>query len=98
MVDLLGALAVAADGAALALALLAWEFFRGSPFGNLVAFLPVLLASFGALAVLSLSFPDATGVLELVEAVTFTWLLVFVVEMVRLHARHSRSPRGETDG
>lgn len=90
---LLQALAIASGGAAFVLTLLAWEAFRRSPFGNLLGFLAVLLAMFTGMTTLSLLFPEGTMVLELAEAVTYSWLVVFVVMLVRLHDRLARVPR-----
>jgi hypothetical protein len=95
---LLQVVGIAGGAAAFVLSVLAWEFFRGSPFGNLVAFLPVLVAAFTGLGVLSVAVPAASLVFELAEAVVYTWLLVFVALMVRLHARLSPTPRRDTDG
>jgi hypothetical protein len=85
--------AVAAGAAAFALSVLAWEFFRGSPFGNLVAFLPVLVAATTLLGVVSIVAPETGTLVEFVEAVVYTWLLVFVALMIRLHARLAPATR-----
>lgn len=90
---LLRAVALASGGGALVLVALAWEAFRGSPFGDLLALLGVLLGLVTGLSALALVAPGRTLVIELVEAVTYTWLVVFVVMLVRLHGRLSRRPR-----
>lgn len=89
----LRAVAVASGGGALALAAVAWSAFRGSPFGDLLALLSVLLGLFTGLSVVTLVAPDATLVLELVEAVTYTWLAVFAVMLLYVHDRQARLPR-----
>lgn len=85
--------AVAAGTVAFALSVLAWEFFRGSPFGNLVAFLPVLVAATTLLGAVSVVAPGTGTLVAFVEAVVYTWLLVFVALMLRLHARLAPATR-----
>jgi hypothetical protein len=89
---LLRALALVSGGGALVLVALARASFRGSPFGSLLALLGVLLALVTGLSALTLVAPDRTLVIELVEAVTYTWLVVFVAMLVRLHGRLATRP------
>lgn len=81
--------ALVASGVALVLAVLTWEQFRGSPFGRVVLLLPLLLAFDAAAAVASLTLPRASTWPRVLEAVTFTWLLVLAVALVWLHGTHS---------
>lgn len=88
-------LAVATGSAGLALSVLAWHRFRGSPFGRVLTILPVFMLSFTVYHAMLLAFPSA-GEAVYVEISAFFLLVIFAAEMVRLHNRMSRRPGGDS--
>lgn len=70
------------------LSLLAWERFRGSPFGRVMFLLPIGMAAFTAFHALLFFYPKA--VILPLETIAFTGILVFVGLMLRLHHQMSR--------
>lgn len=72
------------------LALLAWRKFRGTPFGNVMAVLPVFTLVVTVYHPMLLVFPDHLTTALLVEAGGFALLVVFAAAMVRVHRRMSR--------
>lgn len=82
-------LAVMTGAAGFTLAVLAWRRFRGAPFGRALAVLPVFMLSFTVYHAMLLALP---GMMQAVyiEISAFLLLVVFAVEMLRLHYRMSR--------
>lgn len=77
------------------LGLLAWESFRGSPFGRMLGFLTVILFVLGAYHMLLLVVGQES--ILYLESIAFTALLGLIMLMLRLHHQLSRKPRTETD-
>lgn len=90
-------LAVVAGTAGSVLAVQAWREFRGAPFGRILGLLPVFMVLFTLFHALLLVVPDAPATVEAIESAAFVLLVVFMVLMVRLHFRMSRSPAGTGD-
>lgn len=72
------------------LALLVRRRFEDAPFGRALAVLPPLMFSFSLYHVLLIAAPGLHEVAELFEVVAFLLLALFVVLMIRVHARMSR--------
>lgn len=87
-------LAVVAGTAGTVLAVQAWRRFRGAPFGRALALLPAFMVLFTLFHAILIVVPDAPGAVEVVESAAFVLLVAFMVLMVRLHYRMSRSPAG----
>lgn len=89
-------LAVITGTAGSVLALQAWQRFRGAPFGRALALLPAFMILFTAFHAVLLVDPTAPATVEAIESAAFVLLVAFMVLVVRLHLRMSRSPsRGE---
>ncbi|WP_232703472.1 hypothetical protein [Halobacterium wangiae] len=71
------------------LGLQAWLKFRGSPFGSVLAVLPLLMAVLALYHPLLLVFPAYTEVALLMESAGFALLVVFVGLALRMHRRMS---------
>lgn len=87
-------LAVVAGTAGTVLAVQAWRRFRGAPFGRALALLPPFMVLFTLFHAVLIVAPDAPATVEVIESAAFVLLVAFMVSMVRLHFRMSRSPAG----
>lgn len=76
------------------LALLAWETFRGSPFGRLLAYLAAILFVLGSYHALLLVIGRES--ILFLESIAFTALLGLVLVMLRLHHSLARKPTIDT--
>lgn len=79
-----------------ALSILAWQLFRGSPFGRLLGILSAILFIFAG-------YHDVLLVLDVaampyLESAAFTGLLVWVILMIRQHHRQSCRPTASEPG
>jgi hypothetical protein len=87
-------LAVVAGTAGTVLAVQAWRRFRGAPFGRALALLSPFMVLFTLFHAVLIVAPDAPATVEVIESAAFVLLVAFMVSMVRLHFRMSRSPAG----
>ncbi len=71
------------------LAVLAWQKFRGTPFGRVLVILPVFMLIIALYHPVLILFPAYAELALIVEAVGFLLLVVFVALMIRLHRRMS---------
>lgn len=74
------------------LAVQAWTKFRRTPFGRVLAVLPVFMLIIALYHPILLIFPAYLEVALLIESAGFALLVVFVGLMLRVHRR--MSPRG----
>lgn len=74
------------------LGLQAWTIFRGSPFGRVLAILPVFMLIIALYHPILLLLPGYAEIALLIETLGFALLVVFVGLMLRLH--HQMSPGG----
>lgn len=86
--------ALVAGTAAFVLSSLTYRVFAGSPFGRMIAVLPVSFALFVLYHALLLIPGGSRFVAELVETASFVGLLAFALGMLRLHRRMSRRAGG----
>lgn len=73
--------------AGIVLAVQAWWQFRGSPFGRVLAVLPVFMLIIAVYHPVLLVFPEHVDVALLIESFGFALLLVFVGQALRVHRR-----------
>ena len=86
----LSVLAASLVGAAgFVLGLQAWLKFRGSPFGRVLAVLPVLMAVLALYHPILLVFPEHIEVALLIETAGFALLVLFVGLTLQMHRRMS---------
>lgn len=78
--------------AGLPVAVLAWQRFRGAPFGDALAPIPWFMLLLAVYHPLLLVAPAQLQAALLLESLAFALLVVFSVQMVRVHRRLSRSP------
>lgn len=71
------------------LGLQAWLKFRGSPFGHVLAVLPVLMAVLALYHPILIVFPEYTEFALLMESAGFGLLIVFVGLTLQMHRRMS---------
>ena len=90
LVTLTVVFAATSSAAGFALSLIAWELFRGAPFGRMMGFLSAILFVLTVQHSLHLAFE--TELTSAVETVAFVALLVWVILMIRQHQRLSRRP------
>lgn len=88
-------LAVCTGAAGFVLAVLAWQTFRGAPFGRGLAILVPFMASFTLYHAMLLAVPSAPLLTLTVEALAFVFVVIFVGYMARLHYRRLRRPKNE---
>lgn len=82
---------------------LAWLQFRGTPFGRLLAIIPMVYTLFvGFHAFLLVTgaghgggHMGSVGLVEIFETLAFAGLLVFTIQAVRLHGKMSRRSGGK---
>lgn len=86
-VSVLAASLVGAAG--FVLGLQAWLRFRGTPFGRVLAVLPLLLAALALYHPVLLVFPEYAEVALLMETGGFALLVVFAGLALRMHRRMS---------
>jgi multisubunit Na+/H+ antiporter MnhB subunit len=77
------------------LAVLAWQSFRGAPFGRGLAILIPYTAAFTVYHALLVAVPDLPLVALAVESLAFVLVLLFVGSMARLHVRRLRKRPNE---
>ena len=90
-------LAVVAGTVGSVVALQAWRQFRGAPFGRALSILPAFMVLFTLFHAILIAVPDAPAAVEVIESAAFVLLVVFMLLMVRLHFRMSRSPTPTDD-
>lgn len=78
------------------LAVLAWRRFRGTPFGRILAVLPVFMFVVAFYHPVLLVYPSLLEFALLVETAGFALLVLFAVQAIRVHRR--MSPRGSRGG
>lgn len=78
-----------AGAAGFVLGVQAWLKFRGSPFGRVLAILPVFMAIIALYHPLLIVFPEYVEVALLMESAGFGLLVVFVALTLRMHRRMS---------
>lgn len=93
------ALSVVAGTVACTLGVLAWRPFRGTPFGRLLAIIPVVYALFvgfhTVIVVAGAGHSGSPWTVAILETLAFGGLAVFTVYAVRLHGKMSRRSGGE---
>lgn len=90
----LGVMFASLTGAAgLPLSVLAWRKFRGTPFGRVLAILPVFMLVVAVYHPIMLVYPEHLTVALLVESAGFGLLVVFAAAMIRVHRRMSPGGR-----
>lgn len=67
----------------------AWLKFRGSPFGRLLAILPVFMLVIALYHPILIVFPEYLEFALLMETAGFALLVVFVARAIRMHRRMS---------
>lgn len=82
------------------LAYLAWQKFRGTPFGRVLFILLPFMSLHVLEHVLLVVTPDLRAFVGVLEVATLAWLVVFMIGMIRLHwrirRRRSIAPRQTT--
>lgn len=86
-------LVVLAGTAGFTLGVLAWQQFRGAPFGNGLSIVVVFCAGFTGYHVTLLVAPDLHHVIAPLKTASFLTLVGFVWTMLRMHGRMSGSIR-----
>lgn len=87
--------AVCTGTAGFVLAVLAWQTFKGAPFGRGLAILIPFMAAFTIYHALLLAVPSLPLVALFIESLAFALVVVFVGYMARLHYRRLRAPQNE---
>lgn len=87
--------AVSTGTAGFVLAVLAWQTFRGAPFGRGLAILIPFMAAFTIYHALLLAVPTLPLVALIVESLAFALVVVFVGYMAQLHYRRLRKPQNK---
>lgn len=78
-----------AGAAGVVVGLQAWLKFRGSPFGRVLAVLPVFMGIIALYHPILIVFPEHLEFALLMESAGFALLVVFVGQSIRLHRRMS---------
>lgn len=87
--------AVSTGTAGFVLAVLAWQSFKGAPFGRGLAILIPFMAAFTIYHALLLAVPSLPLVTLIVESLAFALVVVFVGYMAWLHYRRLKTPQNE---
>lgn len=87
--------AVSAGSAGFVLTVIAWQLFKGAPFGRVLAILIPFMAAFTIYHALLLAAPTLPLLALIIESLAFALVVVFVGFMVRLHYRRLRKPQNE---
>lgn len=92
-VEMLGiVIAVGTGSAGFVMALFAWQLYRGAPFGRALILLLLFMATFTVYHAGLAVWGTLPGYALLPEALLFGLVVVFMIEMVRLHYKHLRVP------
>ncbi|GAB6878599.1 hypothetical protein JCM17823_08730 [Halorubrum gandharaense] len=83
-------LAVATGSAGFVLSVLAWQIFRGAPFGDALFVLVLFMASFTIYHAALALWPALPVSVLAVESLAFLLVVVFAFKMMQLHRRGLR--------